>query len=493
MAGTASSLGIQHVFVLMLENRSFDHMLGYSRISGIDADTRQPTSIAGLAGTENNTFEGQTYTVSAGADTTMPTDPVHEFGNVLEQLCGPAAVYAKGGLYPPIDNSGYVASYMKSGGQSGAEVMKSYRPDQLPVLNALASEFVVCDNWHASMPGPTWPNRMFVHAASSGGLDHSPTTLEIAEWETIDGFHFPNGTIFDCLHLNGITRCIYGGDDFPMISALKGIQLDDVRHYSLFASDLAQDNYPYTYIFIEPSYDVLNDYRNGASQHPLADVTRGEALIKSTYEAIRNSPLWANSLLIVTWDEHGGFFDHVMPPPARSPGDTDPGAQYNTFGFTFERYGPRVPALVISPRIPKNLIDHRLYDHASIPATLESLFGLSPLTLRDAAANRLDVLCTLGTAREDTPQILPSPATPGTLATIPQGGSSSVDAASVSRPADEVDRGNLPSLVHAALRQDLALQRQATVNRVAAMQNREQARAYIAEVQQKVRQMPQKT
>jgi phospholipase C len=278
-----------------------------------------------------------------------------------------------------------------------------------------------------------------------------------------------------------------------MISALKGIQLDDVRHYSLFASDLAQDNYPYTYIFIEPSYDVLNDYRNGASQHPLADVTRGEALIKSTYEAIRNSPLWANSLLIVTWDEHGGFFDHVMPPPARSPGDTDPGAQYNTFGFTFERYGPRVPALVISPRIPKNLIDHRLYDHASIPATLESLFGLSPLTLRDAAANRLDVLCTLGTAREDTPQILPSPATPGTLATIPQGGSSSVDAASVSRPADEVDRGNLPSLVHAALRQDLALQRQATVNRVAAMQNREQARAYIAEVQQKVRQMPQKT
>ena len=274
-----------------------------------------------------------------------------------------------------------------------------------------------------------------------------------------------------------------------MIAALKGIRLDDVRHYSLFAADVAQPPFPYTYIFIEPSYDVLNDYRNGSSQHPLADVTHGEGLIKSTYEAIRNSPVWANSLLIVTWD--GGFFDHAIPPPARSPGDTTPDAKYNTYGFTFERYGPRVPALVISPRIPKNLIDHRLYDHASIPATLESLFGLIPLTARDAAANRLDVLCTLGIPRNDAPQTLPSPATPNLMAATLQGESAIVNAASVSRPEDEVDQGNLPALLHAALKQDLALQRQ-TVNRVATIQNREQARAYIAEVQQKLQQDPEK-
>src|SRR5207245_6630087 len=118
--------------------------------------------------------------------------------------------------------------------------------------------------------------------------------------------------------------------------------------------------------------------------------THGEALIKMTYEAIRNSPIWKKSLLIITWDEHGGFFDHGSPPPAPAPGDTAPGSEHNQYGFTFERYGPRVPAVVISPLIPKNLIDHRLYDHASVPATLESLFGLTALTARDAKAARLE-------------------------------------------------------------------------------------------------------
>src|SRR5580704_4827837 len=91
---------------------------------------------------------------------------------------------------------------------------------QLPVMHALATEFVVCDNWHASMPGPTWPNRMFIHAASSSGLDHSPSIAEIADWEALAGFSFQNGTIFDALREKGITRRLYGGDDFPMVSAL---------------------------------------------------------------------------------------------------------------------------------------------------------------------------------------------------------------------------------------------------------------------------------
>ncbi len=199
--------------------------------------------------------------------------------------------------------------------------MKCYTPAQLPVLNALAREFAVCDNWYASMPGPTWPNRMFVHAGSSGGLDHSPTVGEIAEWEGISGFPLPNGTIFDRLNSASIRRRLYGGDDFPMVAALKSIHLSDIRHYSLFAEDLQQTGYADRYIFIEPSYDVLNKYRNGASQHPLGDVTRGEALIKQTYEAIRNSPVWNSSLLIVTWDEHGGFYDHVLPGAAPAPAD----------------------------------------------------------------------------------------------------------------------------------------------------------------------------
>jgi phospholipase C len=486
----AKTLGIEHVFVLMLENRSFDHMLGFSDITGTDAETGQKTQTNGLTGTESNTLNGQEYKVSRGADYRMPTDPGHEFQNVVHQLCGTGATYPMGGHYPAIDNSGFVASYVTSGGAAPSEIMKCYAPEQLPVLNALAREFVICDNWHASMPGPTWPNRMFVHAASAGGLDHSPTTLEIAQWEAFDGFPFPDGTIFDRLQNGGIRRRLYCGDDFPMVAALKGIRLDDIRHYSLFKSDVAQANYADRYIFIEPSYDVLHDYREGTSQHPLADVTHGEALIKETYEAIRNSPAWSSSVLIIAWDEHGGFFDHAKPPAAPIPGDTPPNAKHNNNGFTFQQYGPRVPALVISPLIPKNLVDHRIYDHASIPKFLESMFDLNPFTARDANATLLDALFTLRTARDDAPETLPNPANsagprPSFTAPAPI-----VATESVTRPHDTVNEGNLPAVIHSAMQQDLAVsppyERAAIIDRVTSLKTRADAVHYMADVQEKI-------
>jgi len=114
--------------------------------------------------------------------------------------------------------------------------------------------------------------------------------------------------------------------------------------------------------------------------------------------------------LIITWDEHGGFYDHAIPPVALAPGGTSPQTNNSQYGFTFQQYGPRVPAVVISPLVPKNVIDHRLYDHASIPATIEALWGINPLTQRDANANRLDALLSLSAPRSDTPTTLPSPA-----------------------------------------------------------------------------------
>ncbi len=162
------SAAIQHIFVLMLENRSFDHMLGFSGIHGTDAWSNTPTQINGLSGAESNSFNGTNFPVTHGADNVMPLDPHHEFGDILCQLCGPGVTYPAAGAYPPINDSGFVASYVASGGGANpGEIMKCYDPGQLPVLNALATEFVVCDNWYGSMPGPTWPNRMFVHAASS--------------------------------------------------------------------------------------------------------------------------------------------------------------------------------------------------------------------------------------------------------------------------------------------------------------------------------------
>jgi phospholipase C len=210
------SSGIQHVFVLMLENRSLDHLLGFSGITGADAVSGGPASLNGLAlaqssllqlarswqqnsvsgivqrqegkwppspslsvrallaSSVSNSYNGQSFSITQPADYAMPVDPCHEFPCVTVQLCGQGASYPSGGAYPTILNNGFVASYAASGGQSNpGEIMKCYSPSQLPVLNQLAQNFVVCDNWQASLPGPTWPNRFFVHAASSGGLDHS--------------------------------------------------------------------------------------------------------------------------------------------------------------------------------------------------------------------------------------------------------------------------------------------------------------------------------
>jgi phospholipase C len=488
-----ASTQIQHVFVLMLENRSFDHLLGFSGISGIDAVSGLKTTVDGLTGSETNSDNGTVATVSHPADYAMVVDPGHEFPDVLCQLSGPAARYAPGRPYPSIDNSGFIASYAEACNKANqqrdvTEILKCYSPDQLPVLNALAQEFAVCDNWHASLPGPTWPNRMFVHAASSAGLDHSPTTAEIALWESASGFSFPNGDIFDRISAKGLQRRLYAGDNFPMMAALKSIHLDDIRSYQKFADDL-QGSFPYSYVFIEPSYALLNDYKGSTSEHPLADVRLGEGLIKSTYEAIRNSAVWKSSVLIITWDEHGGFFDHIKPPGAVAPGDTPPTGGHNKYGFTFQQYGPRVPTVVISPWIPKNVVDHRLYDHSSIPATIEKLFGIDPLTERDGAANSALALLSLGAGRDNTPTTLPSPASVQGSEMFSMELTPSASYSQSSRPHDSVNDGNLPVVLHAAMRQDIELsrpeERNDIVARVAALRTRSDAAAYLADVSTK--------
>jgi phospholipase C len=235
MNATAST-GIQHVFALVLENRSFDHMLGFSGITGVDAVNGEQRSIDGLVGTETNSYRGKSYPVTHPADYAMPADPGHEFSDVLMQLAGENALYPKGGPYPQINNSGFVASYVASNSRkqitvNPAEVMKCYQPSQLPVLTALAQEFVVCDRWFSAMPGPTWPNRFFLHGASSGDLDDSPDLGQIAEWEIFHGFALPNGTIFDRLHAASVPWRIYAGDNFPQVRALAGINESDLRPY----------------------------------------------------------------------------------------------------------------------------------------------------------------------------------------------------------------------------------------------------------------------
>jgi phospholipase C len=484
---------ISHVFVLMLENRSFDHMLGFSGITGTDAETKKPTKINGLTGTEFNSYEGIIYQVQQPADFTMPVDPGHEFLDTVVQLTDTDGTYTPG-HYPPINNSGFVKNYITTSTpheghphDNFGEIMKCYSPSQLPILNALAKEFAVCDSWFSAFPGPTWPNRFFLHAASSAGLDHTPKTQQISDWEGRHGFRFQNGSIFDKLKSS---YRLYRGDRFitdifPNVSALKGINFWDAHPFYQFADDINSNNYDWKYTFIEPSYgDILhNTYLGGNSQHPLDDVTRGESLIKEVYETIRNSPIWNNSLLIITWDEHGGFYDHVAPPKATPPGDATLLPDVNSYGFTFDQYGVRVPAVVVSPYIPQNTIDHRVLDHTSVLATLENLFNLTPLTKRDQHARSVAPLLTL-TAPRDTPTKLPDPAVSGVVphAIAPEFAKSAPEKV-------PVNIGNVPGFLHAALKGDLELspkaEQDAIMARFKKIKSMKDAEDYMHEVKQK--------
>jgi phospholipase C len=407
----------------MLENRSFDHLLGLSRLTGRDSRTGAPRAADGLDGSESNQAGDLDYRIRTPAPYAMEFDPGHEFDDVLEQLAGEGASYTPGGTYPAIDNSGFAAaSVRKVGSDSGLDaglVMAAFSPEQLPVINALAREFAVCDRWFSSLPGPTWPNRLFLHSATSGGLDDSPTPAQ-SVGALFEGYRFANGSIFDRLNQAGKEWSVVEGDALPQSLSLGGMvqHAVDGRYIDLptFLFRLKNPNFANVYTFIEPDYGhILADGRNfkcGNSQHPLDDVTRGEQLLKTVYEAIRSSPHWPESLLIVMYDEHGGFYDHVAPPSGTPPGDA-PLAGFSHHGFKFDQLGVRIPALVISPFIEKGLVDHTVYEHSAVPATLEKLFGMPSMTARDAGAASLDQLATLSTPRADAPLTLPSPALSG--------------------------------------------------------------------------------
>ncbi len=421
---------IEHVFVLVLENRSYDHMLGFAPLRGPDAVTGQPT-VADGADPGQHTNVDPADNVVVPVSTPAPfkiigsiehDDPGHEFDHVLRQLTGSTADYDPTMGYPTPDMSGFLSTHRDRGANDPKSIMASFSPEQLPVLTTLAREFAVCDRWFSSMPGPTWPNRFFAAAASSAGLDDSPETLELVINTALDGYRFENGTIYDLLDGKCLPWKVYHGDELPVSFALAGMTVNRIADrfddMDDFADDVADDGFDPVLVFIEPHYGNIlpgtaEDYTCGTSQHPLDDVTRGERLIKDVYETIRNSPHWEKSLLIITWDEHGGFYDHVPPPPAVSPGDTPGDPDNNTHGFNFTQLGVRVPAVVVSPLIERGVIDHTEYEHSSIPATVERLFGLDPMTQRDAQANDVTHLLGRETPRPDAPTALPVPAFSG--------------------------------------------------------------------------------
>jgi len=387
---------VQHIVVLMLENRSFDHMLGYMK--------SQIPSLNGLDDTEWNSEDASNRVVRVRVSNDagyryLEVDPSHWTPDVLDQIY---SVYKCGTKPPELPgigpNMSFVSNYSYRNNNSlvdAHKIMRCFAPSSLPALTTLAREFAVCDSWYSSVPGQTWPNRMYVHAATSDGhLDNKLYDYDI-------------GTIYHRLEAASRSWKIYF-HDIPQSLALKRLRVDvfkdRFRLFHEFLADARNGNLP-NYSFIEPRYFDFA-FKLANDQHPNHDISLGDALIADAYEAVRNSPLWEQTLLLILWDEHGGIYDHAFPnrPRVLCPDgkvSVDP-------PFGFDLVGVRVPAIVISPYIPKGKVDHTQYEHASVPATLKKLFGLSGfLTKRDAAANTLERIVSLDTPRMDTPPMLP--------------------------------------------------------------------------------------
>jgi phospholipase C len=402
---------IQNIVVLMMENRSFDHLLGWLRAIN--------PHIAGLTGGESN-FPAPpgplppAITVGPATSFAMPFDPGHEFDDVQVQLYGPQRTqvdaapmsgFVCDALTPPVPDVPAQTAF------DAARVMECFTSAQAPVMAALAQEFALFNGWFSSLPGPTWPNRFFLHAATSGGLTESPGTQDV-----IRGFSFDGGTVYDALDERDLDWRIYH-DGLPQTAGIQSLRLEFVdpltkkfREMEHFAVDVNSNSLP-PYTFIEPNYDTGHNYQRGNSMHPLNDIRKGEALVKQVYETLRASSYWSKMMLIVTFDEHGGFYDHVSPPAAVATGDD---YRYATAGrnFAFNRLGVRVPGIVVSAYTRRNTVigtgawgDPVVFDHSSVIATAALRFGLVSLTARDAAANTLDVALNL-----DTPRLTPAEA-----------------------------------------------------------------------------------
>jgi phospholipase C len=396
---------IQHIVMLMLENRSFDHMLGLLYAAqGNVSPSGQP--FEGLTGSESNPDSSgkavKAFPIEAGTALTyfMPgADPGEGYAATNAQLFGsekpPGSAVAT--------NEGFVTNFAATlawesrtpgwtplAGTQATDIMGMYTPALLPVLSGLARGFAVCDQWYASAPTETLPNRAFAAAATSQGHMDDKTTS------------FTAPTIFGLLTQHSLTWRIHGYTSTPLTRlTFSDTAKAPAANFGLFAdfrAAAAAGTLP-AYTFLEPDFSA-----NGNSQHPNYDVAAGEQLIHDVYYALRGGPAWNQTLLIVTYDEHGGCYDHV-PPPATA---VAPDASVGEFGFDFKRFGLRVPTLLISPLIAPGTVFRAPaggapFDHTSILRTIEKRWSLPALTARDAAAPDVGAVLTLAAARTDDP------------------------------------------------------------------------------------------
>ncbi len=333
--------GIDTVVVLMMENRSFDHYLGQ-----LKQDAKYPSraDVDGLVGGESNLTKSGAKVVSYKLTNFTVDDPPHEWDACHTQFNGGK-------------NDGFCISHE---GAFEREVMGWHDRSQIPFMYWLADNYTVCDRWFASVMGPTWPNRFYLHAATSKGKKGNTPFLVGAPpsiWEQLkaEGKTYVN-------YYAGRVSWYTGGfvGKVPTMHPVKKID-------ELFA-DAKAGSLP-NFVLIDPDFEANDD-------HPAHDIQRGQAFIAAIYKALSESPQWSKMLFVITYDEHGGFYDHVVPPKT-----VDPDPEFAQLGF-------RVPSIVIGPTVRRGYVDHTQLEHVSVAATLETCFGIASLGKRmDEAAD----------------------------------------------------------------------------------------------------------
>jgi phospholipase C len=389
---------IKHIVVLMLENHSFDQVLGdmksvpgFEAIEGIDA--KKAASNCDFPDSTQQITQAPTELMS------IDLDPHHEYVNVMRQIANQCGGFV----------SDFVQSYGQCGPDERKQIMAYYKFGSLPVIHKLAESYLVCDHWFSSLPGPTWPNRFFVHSGTSKGHVKMPSGLFIKDEHCYD-----QNTIYDLLEKKNLKWSIYH-HGMPQSIILEHLW-DKFDHYHRMDSFFADakgdaDAFP-AYAFIEPSYGGPDQN----DQHPPTDIRKGEMLIAQVYNALReNEALWQSTLFVLLYDEHGGFYDHVEPPKNAEPPDD------NTKEFSFTQYGVRVPAILISPWVEKGVISD-IFDHTSLLKYVIDKWGLDATALgrRTAKANTFrPALERLAKARTDTPGLFDISSLPAVKTVIP--------------------------------------------------------------------------
>jgi phospholipase C len=369
----AGSAALQHIVVLMQENRSFDSYFGALHREGQPGS--EPEPLTGIAGVR----------------------PFHQSANCEVSDLN----HGWTGTHREIDGGrmdGFLTQNRVPGDPGGRRAMGYYDASDLPYYYRLASTFGIGDRYFASVPGPTFPNRFYSLAGTSFGHTDNDAPPK-------GGFTQP--TIFGRLQQAGISWAVYEAQ-VPVAMAFADVQAhpDHVKPISQYFADAAAGTLPQV-VFIEPTYIGTVDQET--DEHPPSNFQLGQQLTAQLLGALMASPDWSSSAFLLTWDEHGGYYDHVVPPAAPKPDSIPPILKPKDLRVPFDRYGVRVPMLVVSPFSKPHFVSHRVSDHTSILALIEHRFGLTPLTRRDAAANPMLEYFDFAHPHFATPPSLPTP------------------------------------------------------------------------------------